>query len=292
VGKWVIEPLQDVEVCEYRRLPNRKPMDVAGFELRMPPGAHHFALWGYGGSVQDDAAFPKGVVESVGCNGIARDDVFPQLLIPTTSPNTRYVFPPGVALPLEARQQVWLNPHMRNGTTKKIRPKIAFNLVAAKPGTVKHRVAGFTVGNMGAIDVPPGGEQTVTSEWNVPADLTVVHLTSHQHQLGIYARVDVVPAGGGPVVGVYENHDWAHPFQRDEPLALHAGEKLRVTCRWRNPNAHRVRFGPETTDEMCFAIGFYYRTDGSTAPVIGAGCLPAKRGLLCPLAPAIASSSP
>lgn len=29
-------------MCDYQRLPNAKPVDVAGFQLRMPPGAHHF----------------------------------------------------------------------------------------------------------------------------------------------------------------------------------------------------------------------------------------------------------
>jgi len=36
---------------------------------------------------------------------------------------------------------------------------------------------------------------------------------------------------------------------------------------------------------MCFAIGFYYRDSGDTEPVVGGGCLPTKKGLLCPLAP-------
>jgi hypothetical protein len=157
---------------------------------------------------------------------------------------------------------------------------------------VQHRVSGFTVGSMAGIDIPAGGEQTLTSEWEAPVDLTIVHLTAHQHQLGIYANFAVVPAGGGAPVSVYDNDDWEHPYQRDEPLQLAKGEKLRVTCRWRNTNAHPVRFGPETTDEMCFAIGFYYRNDGSTAPVGGAGCLPGKRGLLCPLARVVSSSTP
>jgi hypothetical protein len=74
VGRYTIGPGKDVEVCEYRRLANRKPMDVSRFTLRMPPGAHHFALWTYGGSVTDDAKFPRGPVESVGCLGVAPDE--------------------------------------------------------------------------------------------------------------------------------------------------------------------------------------------------------------------------
>ena len=38
---------------------------------------------------------------------------------------------------------------------------------------------------------------------------------------------------------------------------------------------------------MCFILGFYYRDDGDTEPVVGGGCLSSKDGLLCPLAPAV-----
>jgi hypothetical protein len=37
---------------------------------------------------------------------------------------------------------------------------------------------------------------------------------------------------------------------------------------------------------MCFAIGFFYRDEGDTTPVVGSGCIPSARGLLCPLAQA------
>ena len=288
LGKWVVQPLADTEVCEYRRLPNKKPVEMSGFALSMPPGAHHFAVWGYGGKTEDDSAFPKGLIESVGCVGLMKDDLFPQLLIPTQTWNTTYRFPPGVALSLDARQQVWLNAHMRNGDAKSVAPKIKFNVIEAKPGTVRHHVAGFTVGNMSGIDIPAGGTQTLTSEWRAPTGLTILSLASHTHSLGTHASMEVV-AADGTRTPIYENDDWTHPRARDEPLTLAAGEKLRLTCSWKNPNAHVVKFGPETTDEMCFAIGFYYRTDDSPAPVVGPGCLPAKRGLLCPLAPAVAS---
>ena len=42
-----VGPGQDREWCEYRRVPITKPMDVVGFKVRMPEGAHHFVVWGY-----------------------------------------------------------------------------------------------------------------------------------------------------------------------------------------------------------------------------------------------------
>ena len=41
---FVVPPGADREGCEYAVAPNRLPMDVAGFELNVTPGAHHFVL--------------------------------------------------------------------------------------------------------------------------------------------------------------------------------------------------------------------------------------------------------
>jgi hypothetical protein len=234
VGQYAIGPGQDVEVCEYRRLANTTPMDVAGFKLRMPPGAHHFALWTYGGSVTDDARFPQGPVESVGCAGIAPDELIPQLLIPTTTPDATFRFPKGVALRIDAHEQVFLNPHMRNAGTEPVVPDVRFNLYAARKGSVKHHAEGFTFGNSNAIKIPAGGEQTLTSEWTVPIDLTIIHMTTHQHRLGTYAEVQLVEPDGVTATRLVASRDWKHPRALWPPrgLRLDKGRKLRLTCTW------------------------------------------------------------
>jgi hypothetical protein len=289
VGAYTIAPGEDLEVCEYRRLPITRPVDVAAFKLRMPAGAHHFVLWGYGGTTQDDGRFPVGPVPSVGCTGLVRDDVFPQLLIPSQSPNAKLRFPRGVALRLEPQQQVWLNPHLKNFGAEPLQPDIRFNFVRAKKGSVQHYVEGLTFGNMTAIRVPAGGDQTLTAEWAAPIDLTIVHLSPHQHRLGTYARIELVAPDGATRTTLLESHDWEHPTSvwPKDGLRVVKGQQLRITCQWHNPGTQDVRFGPETTDEMCFAIGFFYRDPGDTTPAVGSGCLPAQKGLLCPLAPVV-----
>ena len=286
VGEYTIKAGEDVEVCEYRRLSNAKPVDVARFKLGMPPGAHHFALWAYGGSLPDEA-FPPGPVESIGCAGFARDEFIPQLLIPTTTPNASYKFPKGVALRIEPHQRVFLNPHMRNAGGEPVDPDVRFNFYAAKKGTVKHHAEGLTFGNSSGIKVPAGGDQTITAEWVVPIDITIVNLTTHQHRLGTYAKVELVEADGVTRTLLVESYDWEHPrvVWPQGGLRLEQGRKLRVSCTWHNSDTREIRFGTETTDEMCFAIGFFYRDAGDTTPVSGSGCLPSKTGLLCPAVP-------
>jgi Copper type II ascorbate-dependent monooxygenase, C-terminal domain len=288
VGHYSIAPGEDLEMCEYRRLPIKKAMDVKSFTLRMPPGAHHFAMWGYGGSVTDDSRFRQGPFESVGCTGAAPDDPFPQLMIPTQSPNTTLRFPKGIALHLDPRQQVFLNPHMKNFGSEPFQPDIRFNFVRARKGRIEHYAEALTFGNMTSIHIPAGGDQTITAEWTTPMALTIIHLATHQHRLGTYANIELVSADGSTREKLVETYDWEHPSSVWPPggIRLEKGRKLRVTCTWRNTTDRDVRFGPETTDEMCFAIGFFYRDAGVT-PAAGSGCLPGKKGLLCPLAPAV-----
>lgn len=293
IGAYVIEPGADVEVCEYRRLGNKKAMDVSAFTLRMPPGAHHFAVWTYGGALTDDAQFPATPKESIGCTGFAPDDPFPQLLIPTQSPNTELRFPDGVALHLEPRQQVFLNPHMKNFDGEPLQPDIRFNLKKAKKGTVKHYAEGLTFGNSSDIRIPAYGAQTLTAEWTVPVDLTLIHISTHQHALGTYANVELVAEDGASTEVLVESRDWVHP-QSNWPkggIRLAPGRKLRVTCMWENPQDHEVTFGAETTDEMCYGIGFFYRNESDAVPLPAVGCLPGRKGLLCPAVPALATTS-
>ncbi len=288
VGAYTIAPLEDKEVCEYRRLANEKTLWVSGFKLRMPPGAHHFAVWTYGGPETDDSKFPHGPVESVGCIGVAIGELTPQLLIPTTTPDATYRLPKGIALRLDPNQQVFLNAHMRNpSSTETVQPDVRFNLYTVKKSTVRHEAQGFTFGNSGGIEIPAGGDQTLTAEFTLPITMTIVQMTTHQHRLGTYAKVEMVEPDGVTRTMLVDNTDWEHPRSvwPQGGLHLERGRKLRVTCTWHNTEDHEVRFGPETTDEMCYAIGFFYRDAGDTTPVVGSGCIPSQRGLLCPLVP-------
>jgi hypothetical protein len=285
---YTVGPGQDREWCEYRRFPTKKPIDVVGFKVRMPEGAHHFVVWGYSGTVEDDSKFPSKPVESVGCVGIGPGEIAPRVIIPLQSPNTRFRMPKGIAIRLDPGEQIYLDSHLRNDSDVPVTPDIRANFYAAKPGTVKHHAEGLIAGNMSGIDIPAGGDQTITAEWTAPVTINIVYLATHQHRLGTYANIELVDANGTPQT-IYENYSWQHPASLwpATPLRLAKGDKMRITCTWHNTDDHLVRFGPTTTDEMCFILGFYYRDDGDTAPVGFGECLPATSGMLCPLAPLV-----
>ena len=289
VGAFQVQPAQDLEVCEYRRLPNKTPMRVSGFEVRMPAGAHHFVVWAYSGSLKGPEGFPQGPVQSIGCTGLVADDVFPSVVIPIQSPNAQFRFPRGVALEIDPRQQVWLNPHMKNFTGASITPDVRFNFYEAKPGTVEHVAHGLIIGNMSGIDIPAGGDQTMTAEWTAPVNMNLLELVTHQHRLGTHANIEIIDPDGVTKHLMYENDNWEHPVPPDPELItrLVPGQKIRITCTWHNTDAVPIHFGGKTTDEMCFILGYFYRDDGDTAPFHSSACFGANGGILCPLAPVV-----
>lgn len=285
---YTVGPGEDREWCEYVRAPIKKPMNISGFKVSMPPGAHHFVVWGYSGTEQDDSKWPSQPVESVGCTGFGPGEIAPRVIIPLQSPNSRFTMPKGIALRIEPGQQLYLNSHLRNpSTTESVVPEIRANFYAAKPGTVKHLAEGLIAGNIPDINIPAGGDQTLTAEFTAPVNLNIVFLASHQHRLGTYANIELVE--NGTPRKIYENYRWEHPrnYWPREPIRLAKGDKMRITCEWHNTDQVPVHFGPNTTDEMCFILGFYYRDDGDTEQVPFGQCLPSPSGLLCPLAPKV-----
>ena len=85
--------------------------------------------------------------------------------------------------------------------------------------------------------------------------------------------MELVSEDGTSRTVLVENRDWQHPRSvwPKGGIRLAKGRKLRVTCTWHNSENRTVRFGPETTDEMCFGIGFFYRDPGDSEPVIAQG---------------------
>ena len=43
---------------------------------------------------------------------------------------------------------------------------------------LKHYAEGFTFGNSGDIKIPAGGDQTLTSEWAAPIDMTIIEIAT------------------------------------------------------------------------------------------------------------------
>lgn len=273
------------EVCEFRTLSNKKPMDVQGFDLNMTAGGHHFVLWEYLGTHTNPAEFPTDLEDRPGCVGFGPPDSFGTQanLFGMQTSRARVRFPAGVAVRLEPNAFVYLNTHLRNPSpTEPLMAEAVFNVRPARKGTVKHHAQAFVVGNLLGIRIPALGTQTLVTDWHTPVALNLVQVSTHQHKRGTRALVEHLDAAGNSKGVLFEGANWEHPGEKwyASAFRVEAGEGLRVTCAWSNPDDRTVRFGVTTDDEMCFGTGYFYPDDESL-PVTGPGCLPQGQGLLC-----------
>ena len=283
MSPFVIAPSDEREVCEYRRLSNRKTIDAQQFEFSASPGTHHIAIWAYYGKERDPSNFPSKPTDTAGCNGFGPNDSYNKSTLAGSSRGGRYAvrFPDGIALRLAPHQPLLLNAHYKNGTPDVMRPEILFNVTPAKRGTVRHHAESLTIGNYD-ITIPAHATGTLVSEWHAPIDLNVIELASHQHKRG--TRFTIERLENGVDTGrIYETTNWETPSELwpTEPMRVRAGDGFRFTCEWKNDDDHLVHFGVTTDDEMCFLTGYYYRDDESGSLPAFPRCFPQDEGLLC-----------
>lgn len=278
-----VPPAGDREGCEHMVTPNRRPMDVAAFELKATAGTHHFVVWNYLGQHQDPGDFWTGIAYSTACIGLGPQDgsVSTANLFGMLSGHSRFHFPPGVAVRLEPHANVYANLHYHNYGATPLDTDVVFNFIPARTGSVKHHAQAFTVGTF-QIDIPAKGSASVSGEWHAPTDLNIVSVSTHQHRRGTGILVHKIDAAGNDMGPLVDSPNWEHPTVRwfKQAMRLQAGEGFGFTCSWQNPDDHRVHFGVTSEDEMCFVTGYFY-PDADGAVVTGPGCSRQGAGLQC-----------
>jgi mono/diheme cytochrome c family protein len=122
------------------------------------------------------------------------------------------------------------------------------------------------------LDIPPGEAQyTITASFTVPPlfSAQAISITPHMHLLGRQIRVDAVYPDGArrPLIYIDDwDFDWQGTYYFKDPVPLPPLTRLELTAVYdnsaanpKNPNQppKEVRWGEQTTDEMCIAaIGF------------------------------------
>lgn len=108
-------------------------------------------------------------------------------------------------------------------------------------------------------------------------DCTLYSVMPHMHLIGRSIRVTLTPEGGEPttLVGIRAwDYNWQETYFFKEPLRVQAGTRIDIEAVYdnsaKNPNnpndpPRAVRFGEQTTNEMCF--GFLGVTGDRPGPV-------------------------
>ncbi|HZT80115.1 MAG TPA: redoxin domain-containing protein, partial [Gemmataceae bacterium] len=178
-------------------------------------------------------------------------------------------WPEGMGRLLPRGSRIVLEVHYhKSGKPEKDRTRLGLHFAR---GPVKQRVRSTVVLNL-RFRIPPGEKRhQVDAEWEVPDDLHAVAIQPHMHLTGREIKVTALLPDKTEKVMVHVK-DWdfnqQELYQFQKPFALPAGTKVRLTA-WfdnsadnpNNPNKppKMLRFGEQTTDEMCVAYINYVR---------------------------------
>jgi peroxiredoxin len=166
----------------------------------------------------------------------------------------------GYFLPKDSDIIVQVHYH-RNGRAEKDRTSIG--LYFAKEANMKRWKGMVLPGRFWII--PPGWKHyRVTGEMEVLQECKLYSVMPHMHMLGREVKVTLTPPDGKPttLIAIKDwEYNWQESYFLKEPLTLKPGTRLAVEAFYdnsdKNPNnpfspPHWVKFGEQTTDEMCY----------------------------------------
>ncbi len=277
VAPFLADPLQEIEECQYLRMPNTENAYVNQFSGTMRPQSHHMILWG---PVGED--HPTGLSDCSSAAGLRSGFL---LGSQTTSINL-----PDLAAPivpdedrtvnlLEPDMLVALDLHYVNRSRETILRESWVNLYTTDglPEGAKVLNPIFLAG--AGIDVPPMSVGTKFKySCPAPANMRINLLTGHHHANSPRFSIWIQRAGSTEQELVYENLDALDPLMatysagyelptpnrtngisggRGGLLDLAAGDRLVWECEFDNPTSEPVQLGETSTDQMCNVFGSF-----------------------------------
>ena len=246
---WSLDPGTERYLCVRTTL--ERDIDAHAFQAVAPNGTHHTVL------TVGPPTGPDGVTE---CDSFDNHDV---LVYGSGLGAEPFELPDGVAVRIEAGQQLLLNLHLYNVTAEPMSARSEIRAMLADPETIHDFAEGLLVGPMD-LSIPPG-EHTVGGGCTFEDEAYLFGVAPHMHQLGRHMKVVANSHAAGPVT----IHDEAYAFEDQQPervdpvVRMLPGDRIEVECTYQNTGASTVSWGESSDAEMCFAgIYRYPKRDG------------------------------
>ena len=250
MGPFEVEPYSERYLCEIVRVPEAAKMKVGALEHLSSPAGHHFNAFAL-------LVDPEGGEQVGDCW-----DLWAQVPMALSSPvyasqtaSFEGSFPEGVAAEMPS-EWLLLEYHMLNSTQEVAQAEVFLNAYEAREWEV---LANGLYGNNTDIHLEPGDSEVVSATCPIEVEMELFVLASHMHDLG--KRFEVLLDGEV----VYKTEDWAAPellMMSEDPLALSPGDELEWRCYYENDTDQVVRYGAESSDEMCMLAGVYFPDQG------------------------------
>lgn len=249
-GDWTMPAGREGYICVRRTV--ERTLWVREFRPIAPVGTHHTVL-----TVRSGATTPDGVSP---CNAATN---YPTMIYGSGVGTDPFTFPAGVAVKVEAGQQLLLNLHLFNTGADDLAGHSGIEIVTADPSEVEHEAQAVLAGQEFFSIPPRSSDFEVDGRCTMPADVTVFAVMPHMHELGVFMRVTANTSDGAHVL-----HEDFYSFDDQRytilsPLRLQAGDTIDVNCHYDNPTDSSVPFGDSTRQEMCYAGIYRYPPVGS-----------------------------
>jgi hypothetical protein len=253
-------PVGDVFECYYTPFTTEEMLPVVRSWGKQGSGGHHIAVF-YTDNPRPVGHHPCQDAEMVDWHlvaGTAGDN--------GGSGSQVIRIPEGLAFKLLPGKQVVVQLHYINasGAVEHVNDNVTLETVAESD---VESYVNYMFFSYEAFDVPAGARYESVSTCTVPRDLQTILLLGHMHEFGESYSLDEIDGSGQFTSNLYEQDEWApsfasHPplqfYEKDDPLLLAEGTRLRQTCRWNNYSDENVLF----PREMCVGIALYYPDDG------------------------------
>lgn len=239
-GEWTMSASNEGYVCVRKTM--TETVFIREFAPIAPLGTHHTVL------TIDDSPGPDGVAT---CGPLTNG---PDMIYGSGVGTEPLAFPAGVAIKVEAGQQLLLNLHLFNASGAAITGRSGIEVVTLPEAEVVHEAQVVLAGNEFFAVPPRASAFEVDGRCTMTGDTTVFAIMPHMHQYGTFMEVET----GGTILheGFYSFD--AQAYTTFDPMALSSGTSVNVTCRYDNTTDSVVRFGESTLDEMCYAVLYRY----------------------------------
>ncbi|MBN4050202.1 hypothetical protein JYT28_00440 [Desulfobulbus sp. AH-315-M07] len=242
-GDWAVEPATEKYFCVRKTVD--RDVDIAAFAADAPLATHHTVLT-VGEWSQPDG-FSECGVTSMNATMLFGSGVGTE---PLHMPN-------GVAVRVEAGQQLLLNLHVFNTTADTLSGRSAIDIVRATD-EVTSVAEVVLMGPMG-LTIPPGEHQQ-SGNCTLSEDAFLFAVAPHMHRLGTHMQVIAHSSFSGDELLHDEHYDFEDQQARvlDRFVPMRAGDQVEVRCDFDNRTGDTVHWGESTRDEMCFAAVFRF----------------------------------
>lgn len=239
-----------------------KYISAFDFKPGNPAVVHHMIAYidvtGKSAATRDNKEAEPGWSVSGGGSGIENDDWgdgwAPGMVARRMEPGVAVRVPKGAKLVLQVH-------YHKTGKVEEDQSQVALYF-AKEP--VKKVMRTFPLTNFSFVLKPNVADQEVRASATIPADMTLWQVLPHMHLLGKEMKATAILPDGTekPIIWIQNwEFNWQMNYRYKEPMKLPKGTKITLVAKYdntaSNPNQpnqppREVRYGEQTTDEMCF----------------------------------------